>query len=207
MPHSNLPESSASVETEIAVTDQHQAEQESVSEQLQKPRKKRRWLMILGIMLIIFGGAGVGWRWWQSRGDNVNQAAGATAKKPMAVPVKLATVETGTIRESSQFIGTLEASRSVPIKPRIEGRINQVLVKEGDRIKEGQVIITLESDDVNAQLLQQKAALERAQANLAQLKAGTRSEEIAQARAQVSQAQAKLQDAQYGEQNAEIHQA
>jgi RND family efflux transporter MFP subunit len=206
MPHSDLPESPVSVETEIAVSSRHQAEQESVSEQLQEPRKKRRWLMILGIMLIIFGGAGVGWRWWQSRSD-ANQAAGATAKKPMVVPVKLATVETGTIRESSQFIGSLEASRSVPIKPRIEGRISQVVVKEGDRVKEGQVIISLESDDVNAQLLQQKAALERAQANLAQLKAGTRKEEIAQARAQFVQAQAKLQDAQSGSQPAEIQQA
>ncbi|GAX40174.1 RND family efflux transporter MFP subunit [Tolypothrix sp. NIES-4075] len=207
MPHSDLPESPVSVETEMAVTDDHQTEQESVSEQLQEPRKKRRWLMILGIMLIILGGAGVGWRWWQSRGDNANQAAGATAKKPMAVPVKLATVEIGTIRESSQFIGSLEASRSVPIKPRIEGRISQVVVKEGDRIKQGQVIIALESDDVNAQLLQQKAALERAQANLAELKAGTRKEEIAQARAQVTQAQAKLRDAQSGSQPAEIQQA
>ncbi len=208
MSDSNLPKSSASVKTEnLAVIDDHKTEQESVSEQLQEPRKKRNWLMILGIMLLIFGGGGVGWHWWQSRGDNASQTAGATAKKPPVVPVKLATVETGTIRESSQFIGSLEASRSVPIKPRIEGRISQVLVKEGDRIKQGQVIITLESDDVNAQLLQQKAALERAQANLAELKAGTRKEETAQARAQVTQAQAKLRDAQSGSQPAEIQQA
>ncbi|NEU74684.1 efflux RND transporter periplasmic adaptor subunit [Hassallia byssoidea VB512170] len=206
MPHSDLPESPVSVETEhLTVIDNRQVEQEQefVSEQPQPP-KKRRWLMILGIMLIILGGAGVGWRWWQSRGNANSEAA---AKKPMAIPVKLATVETGTIRESSEFIGSLEASRSVPIKPRIEGRISQVVVKEGDRIKQGQVIITLESDDVNAQLLQQKAALERAQANLAELKAGTRSEEIAQARAQVSQAEAKLRDAQSGSQPAEIQQA
>ncbi len=204
MSHSNFPESTLPVETEqLIVTDSSPTQQE---QQLPQPPKKRNWLMILGIMLIILGGAGVGWRWWH-RGDNPTQAAGATAKKPMVVPVKLATVETGTIRESSQFIGTLEASRSVPIKPRIEGRISQVAVKEGDRIKQGQVIITLESDDVNAQLLQQKAALERAQANLAQLKAGTRKEEVAQARAQVTQAQAKLRDAQSGSQPAEIQQA
>lgn len=207
MSHSNLPESTVPIETEqVTVIDSTQTQPEQEVYQSPQPPKKRRWLMILAILLLIGGVSFGGWRWWQSR-SAANQAAGAIAKKPMAVPVKLATVETGTIRESSQFIGSLEASRSVPIKPRIEGRISQIGVKEGDRIKEGQVIISLESDDLNAQLLQQKAALERAQANLAQLKAGTRVEEIAQARAQVSQAQAKLQDAQSGSQPAEIQQA
>lgn len=205
MSHSDLPKSSVPVETEqLIVTDSSQTQQE---QEVPQPPKKRNWLMILGIILLIIGGASFGWRWWQSRGDNATQAAGATAKKPMVVPVKLATVETGTIRETSQFIGSLEASRSVPIKPQVEGRISQIVVKEGDRIKQGQVIITLDSDDANAQLLQQKAALERAQANLAQLKAGTRKEEIAQARAQVTQAEAKLRDAQFGSQPAEIQQA
>lgn len=207
MSHSNFPESTVPIETEqVPVIDSTQTEPEQEVYQSPQPPKKRRWLMILGILLLIGGVSFGGWRWWQSR-SAANQAAGAIAKKPMAVSVKLATVETGTIRESSQFIGSLEASRSVPIKPQVEGRISQIAVKEGDRIQEGQVIISLESDDVNAQLLQQKAALERAQANLAQLKAGTRVEEIAQAKAQVSQAQAKLQDAQSGSQPAEIQQA
>ncbi|MBW4572096.1 MAG: efflux RND transporter periplasmic adaptor subunit [Tolypothrix carrinoi HA7290-LM1] len=208
MSQSNLPESSVPVETQqVTVTDSSQAQQESIAqEQLLQPRKKRNWLMILGIILIIIGGAGLGWRWWH-RGDNAGAGSAATAGKPPAVPVKLATVETGTIRQSSEFIGFLEAARSVTLKPEIEGRVSQILVKEGDRTRAGQVIIRLQSDDAEALLLQAKGTLEQSNARLAQLKAGTRTEEIAQGRARLAQAQARLADAQAGAQPEEIAQA
>jgi len=209
MSQSNLSESSVPLETEqVAVNDDRHSEQESIAqEQLLQPRKKRNWLVILGIMLIIIGGAGLGWRWWQSRGENAASGAAAMAGKPMAIPVKLATVETATIRQTSEFIGFLEAGRSVTLKPEIEGRVSQILVKEGDRVRDGQVIVRLQSDDAEAQLVQAKGTLEQSNARLAQLKAGTRKEEIAQARAKLAQAQARLADAQAGAQPEEIAQA
>lgn len=210
MSQSNLPESSVPVETkQVTVIDSTQAQQELIAqEQFLQPRKKRNWLMILGIILIIIGSAGLGWRWWHSRGDNAGAGSAETAgAKPSAIPVKLATVETGTIRQSSEFIGFLEAARSVTLKPEIEGRVSQILVKEGDRTRAGQVIIRLQSDDAQAQLLQAKGTLEQSNARLAQLKAGTREEEIAQGRAKLAQAQARLADAQAGAQPEEIAQA
>lgn len=213
MSHSELPKSSVSVETEQpAVTDHSQAQQEFESrtepEQPLKPRKKQRWPLILFIILCI-GGLGFSWRWWQtSHANNApNGSETAAAKLPMAIPVKLADVETGTVQETSIFIGTLEAPRSVTIKPQVEGRVNQIFSKEGARVKEGQTIVSLQSDDVQALLLQRKAALEQATANLAELKAGTRPEQIAQAKATLAQAQAKLTDASSGAQPQEIAQA
>ena len=202
MPDSQFPDSPISLETEQpAVTDSNEVEQ-----QLPKPRKKRPWSLILGIILLLVGG-GLGWRWWQnSLASNPPQGAGA-AGKPMAIPVKLATVETGTIQEATELVGSLEAPRSVPLKPQVEGRITQIAFKEGDRIRQGQVVIRLQSDDAQAQLLQAKATLEQSQARLAELKAGTRKEEVAQARATLAQAQARLSDAQAGAQPEEIAQA
>jgi len=207
MSNSEFPESRVPIETEQStVTNSSQVQQqESLPEQEQPPKspRKRHWPLILGIVLLI-AGVGSGLRWWQtSRASNTPPAAA----KPMEIPVKLATVETGTVLESSVFIGTLEAPRSVGLKPQIEGRITQIYFKEGDRIKQGQVVISLQSDDAQAQLQQRKAALEQAQANLAELKAGTRPEEIAQAKAQFAQAEARLRDAQAGSQPAEIAQA
>ncbi|MBD2410235.1 efflux transporter periplasmic adaptor subunit [Nostoc calcicola FACHB-389] len=207
MSHSEFPDSSFPVEIEQPAVNDSSQESGSLPERSPKPPQKRRWPLLLGIILLI-AGVGFGWRWWQtssaSNGASGNQAA---ARQPMAIPVKLATVETETTQQSSQFLGSLEAPRSVMIKPQIEGRITQIFIKEGNRVQQGQVILTLESDNAQAQLLQARGALQQAQARLAELKAGTRSEEVAQARAQLAQAQARLKDAQAGAQPEEIAQA
>jgi RND family efflux transporter MFP subunit len=208
MPYSELPKESMPVETEqLTVTDSSQAQREELlTEQSYKPRKKRRWPLNLGIVLLLVAGVGFGWNWWHNRANNARLDA-AAATKPMAIPVKLATVQAGTVQESSVFVGTLEAPRFVAIKPQIEGRVSQIFIKEGTRVQQGQVIISLQSDDIQALLQQRKAALEQASANLAELKAGTRPEQIAQAQATLNQAQARLQDAQTGAQPQEIAQA
>lgn len=168
------------------------------------PRQQRRWALVLGLLALI-GSTGVGLYWWQdSRAANVPPGAAA---QPPAAAVKVATVNKGIVRDSSVFVGTLESSRFVSIKPQIEGRIQQIYIKEGDRVQQGQPIIGLQSDDTQALLQQRQAALQQAQANLDLLKAGTRPEQIAQARATLAQAQARLKDAKSGAQPQEIAQA
>ena len=197
MLNSELPES------EVSPPDYHQIEQQ---EQTLKPRQKPRWPLIWGIILLMSGG--FGWRWGQnSFSGNAPPGGKASAGLPMAIPVKLATVETATIQDSSVISGFLEARGSVTLKPEIDGRISEILFKEGDRIRKGQVIIRLESDNTQAQLRQAKASLDRTQARLAELKAGTRPEEIAQAKARLAQAQTRLKNAQGGARPEEIAQA
>ncbi|MCC5635777.1 efflux RND transporter periplasmic adaptor subunit [Nostoc sp. CHAB 5844] len=209
MSQSEFPDSQFTVEIEKPVTTDFNQAQQTDSSSDPKPisilNKKRPWPIILGVVLLI-AGVGAGWRWWH-QASNPPTEAGAAAGQPMGIPVKLATVKNATIQESSEFVGTLDAPRSVTLKPEIDGRITQILYQEGDRISQGQVVIRLQSDDAQAQLLQAKASLEQAQARLAELKAGTRSEEIAQARAQLVQAQARLRDAQTGAQPEEMAQA
>jgi RND family efflux transporter MFP subunit len=209
MSHSEFHKPSVTVEVEQpTVNDVSVAQrefQETPLPEPSKPPQKHRWPLILGIIFLI-GGGGLTWRWWQNSHANNAPPSGA-ASKPMAVPVKLATVGTGTVQESSVFVGTLEAPRFVTIKPQIEGRVNQIFIKEGDRVQQGQTIVSLQSDDVQALVQQRKAALEQASANLAELKAGTRPEQIAQARATLTQAQARLADASSGAQPQEIAQA
>lgn len=206
MSHSEFPDSHLPVEIEQPAVNDSSQESLPKLERSPKPPQKRRWPMILGIVLLV-AGIGFGWRWWQSRNASNPGAGGPAAGQPMAIPVKLATVQTETVQESSEFIGSLEAPRSVIIKPQVEGRITNIFIQEGNRVQQGQVIISLESDSVQAQLSQAKAGLAQAQARLAELEAGTRKEEIAQARAQLTQAQARLRDAQSGSQPQEIAQA
>lgn len=206
--HSSVPverEDSTTTQTPENLSSEHNSVPITDSPLSPTPFHKRRWPLIVGIVLLILGG-GFGWRWWQSS-MAANKPPGAAAGQPTGIPVKVATVETGNLQESSVFVGSLEAPRSVVLSPEIEGRVSQILVTEGDRIQQGQVVIRLQSDDAQAQLLQAKASLEQSRARLEELKAGTRSEQIAQARAQVAQAQARLTDAQAGARPEEIAQA
>jgi RND family efflux transporter MFP subunit len=206
MSHSEFPDSPLPVEIEQpTVTDSSQESQPSPQRSPKRPQK-RRWPLILGIILLI-AGVGFGWRWWQTSNASDAPAPAGADPRQRAVPVKLATVETETVQESSEFIGSLEAPRSVTIKPQVEGRITEIFIKEGNRVQQGQVIIRLESDNVQAELLQARGSLQQAQARLAELVAGTRQEEVAQARAQLAQAQARFRDAQSGSQPEEIAQA
>jgi hypothetical protein len=63
------------------------------------PRSKNRWVLPLGVIILLFGG-GLGWHWWQtSHANNAPKAPAAGAGKPQGVPVKLATVETVTVQK------------------------------------------------------------------------------------------------------------
>jgi RND family efflux transporter MFP subunit len=211
MSHSKLPKYLVLAETKQPDSSS-QLQQPDVAESLapqqpSPPRKRRLLPWILGTILLLTG-LGSSWRWWQaSRASNAAPGAAGAVGKPMAVPVKLATVGTQTVQESSVFVGTLQSPRFVTIKPQVEGRIKQLFIKEGDRVQQGQPIVSLQNDDAQAAVQQRIGAQQQASANLALLQAGTRPEQIAQAQATLNQAQAKLRDAQSGAQPQEIAQA
>ena len=97
-------------------------------------------------------------------------------------------------RKPYEWSGTVEA-RTISVGSRAGGRIAKVLVKEGDRVAPGQVLLELEPGDWPAQLLQASAQEVAAQATLDKLKRGARPEELEQARARTLTAQAVLQQA------------
>ncbi|HEX9760249.1 MAG TPA: efflux RND transporter periplasmic adaptor subunit [Candidatus Acidoferrales bacterium] len=86
--------------------------------------------------------------------------------------------------------GTIEA-RNIRVGSKIGGRIAEVLVREGDRVEPGQVLVTFESDEL-------EAALQQARANLDKLERGSRPEEIAEARAAAARATAELDELRRG---------
>ena len=81
-----------------------------------------------------------------------------------------------------QGSGTVEA-RDIRVGSKIGGRIDRVLVREGDTVQPGQVLITFDDKELQASLEQSKAAAEKS-------RRGFRPEEIAEARAAAEQAKA-----------------
>ncbi len=75
---------------------------------------------------------------------------------------------------------------------RIPGRLEERLVDEGQKVKEGQIVARLEAMELTREVALRKAEVQAAQAVLAELLAGSRPEEIKQAEASVRRAQARL---------------
>ena len=125
-------------------------------------------------------------------GEVESQAAGARA-----VPVKLQTLETATLINSTEYVGNLEAQGRVNLAPRINGRILRIFVNQGDRVSRGEAIIELEptqqQEDVNAA----SQAVNVEKARLGQVQAELKAAEANRARAaaEVEAARANLQDA------------
>ena len=89
-------------------------------------------------------------------------------------------------RDSSlQGSGTVEA-RDIRVGSKVGGRIDKVLVREGDTVKAGQVLITFDDKELQAALDQSKAAAEKAAR-------GYRPEEIAEAKAALEEAKAEYE--------------
>src|SRR5438105_13346634 len=81
-----------------------------------------------------------------------------------------------------QGSGTGEA-RNIRVGSKIGGRIDKLLVREGDTVEAGQVLMTFDDKELLASLAQSRASAEKA-------KRGYRPEEIAEARAAAQQAKA-----------------
>lgn len=72
--------------------------------------------------------------------------------------------------------------------------IEQMLVQEGDRVKQGQLLATLDKSRVKAEVAAAQAKVDAQKAAVARLETGSRPQEVRQARASVAAAQAKLVD-------------
>ncbi|MEG3113222.1 efflux RND transporter periplasmic adaptor subunit [Pantoea sp. T14] len=73
------------------------------------------------------------------------------------------------VSQWDSFTGRVEAVQSVQLRPRVSGYINEVNYREGDEVKKGQVLFTIDDRSYRAALEQAKAELarSRSQASLA----------------------------------------
>ena len=87
--------------------------------------------------------------------------------------------------------GNVEATE-VQVAAEVGGRIVELRVEEGDRVKAGDVIATLDTKDTELQITRARAERAAAAAQLRLLEAGARSEDVRQAEAQVDAATSEI---------------
>jgi HlyD family secretion protein len=104
-------------------------------------------------------------------------------------------VEAQTLTLEISASGVIQPIQSVNLSPKTAGRLEALYVEQGDQVVQGQLIAKMESAELEAQMIQAQGRLAQAEAGLAELKAGTRTEEIAQAKATVTLRQAQIVEA------------
>jgi RND family efflux transporter MFP subunit len=90
------------------------------------------------------------------------------ASRGQEVAVDIAKVERRNITPVLSYSANIEPSWSANISAKIEGRIKELYVNEGDVVQPGAVIASLDTDELAAQVAQAEGALYQAQAAMAQ---------------------------------------
>ncbi|NLH80699.1 MAG: efflux RND transporter periplasmic adaptor subunit [Phyllobacteriaceae bacterium] len=98
--------------------------------------------------------------------DAAGKASEATAPKRPPAPVRVVKAAIGDVPVVLDLVGTTQAIASIPVKTRVDSRIESLGVAEGDRVKAGQVVFTLDARAVKAQIAQARAMLARDRAQL-----------------------------------------
>src|SRR5262249_47863625 len=94
-----------------------------------------------------------------------NQAQKATAKPPVPVVSTPAQVEDFTIRRRT--IGNFETPAAVTIRARVDSQVLQQHVRDGQLVKNGDLLFTLDDRELRAALARDQAQLAKDQAELA----------------------------------------
>jgi membrane fusion protein, multidrug efflux system len=100
------------------------------------------------------------------RGEKLTQLPAAEGKDTVdeALPVSTAVVTRQAIVRSVVANGTTEPARVAAIGPQMTGRIGAILVKEGDKVKAGAVLVRLDSDEASLRVQQTAASAAQSKA-------------------------------------------
>jgi multidrug efflux pump subunit AcrA (membrane-fusion protein) len=140
---------------------------------------KRTWVIaIVGIVVLAAIGGGIYLAVSPGAWQRVQAAVGLVEAEPEPL-------------EASGFIEAEE----VNVASELGGRVVEMLVEEGDDVEAGRMLVRLDRTMIDRQIDVAQAALEMAEARLAQAEAGARAEAIRRAEANVQQAEAAREGA------------
>ena len=134
--------------------------------------RPRRWRLAILIAIVAVVAAGAFAVWKARAPDPTATVAGLRRNDPNARPAPVA-VATATSRDFDVFLdalGTATPRASVTVRSRVDGQLAQVLFKEGDMVRAGQLLAQIDPRTFEVQLAQANAQLAKDRALLANAK-------------------------------------
>lgn len=121
--------------------------------------KRRLWMVMSILLLVLIAGIWI----WRSQAATPN----TKGKKPSAEQVISAVVTQGDVSVKLTAKGTVSALQSVEVRPQISAAITAVHIKEGQFVRRGERLFTLDTRTETANLTKAEAQLVKARADLA----------------------------------------
>ena len=140
---------------------------------------KKPYLLVAVVGLVVAGGGA----WWFQNKPSAAPTEAVAGAAPTSAPnltagaapgaggpvkptaVEVAQVDKAKLVDETQSVGSLRSFQGVVLRPEVGGRVSQILFKDGQRVKKGQVLVQFDDQLPEAQLMQSKAELSIAQAN------------------------------------------
>jgi membrane fusion protein (multidrug efflux system) len=113
-------------------------------------------IVYLALAVVLLVAAGLSWRHFSK--PQIPAAKPAAAGPARALPVKAALVRKDTVTDTVSAVGTLLANEAVMIRPEIDGRIEAIHFQEGQLVRKGDKLVSLDASEVEAQLASAVAA-------------------------------------------------
>ena len=129
--------------------------------------KQLLWFLLIPLLLIAFGA----FRWFSD--SHVEKALAATTNAGVAEPVTVQQPQPGQPASELVLPSTLQAVSEAPIYARTNGYVSHWYTDIGRHVQAGELLAVIDSPEVDQQLIQARAALGQAQANLALAKVTT----------------------------------
>ena len=91
-------------------------------------------------------------------------SAAAAGGGMQAMPVQTVAVSLAPVPQSSEYVATIKSRRSATLQPQVDGRLTEISVRSGDRVKAGQPMMSIDP-------LHQQASVDAQRATVRQKKA------------------------------------
>src|SRR2546430_6929103 len=93
-------------------------------------------------------------------------AAGFGGGAPMGMPVEVAVARSDTVRDEIAATGQIEAVQSIDLRPEVDGRIVEFLVREGQEVEQGTPLFKVDDAQLKAQRSEEHTSELQSQSNL-----------------------------------------